>query len=126
MQSAAVAATIVLVGLACFQVALAAGAPLGNFAWGGAHRVLPKQLRVASAVATLIYAAIAVFMLEAAGVIDILRSDEPVRSGMWVLVAFFALGTVMNAISRSRKERVMALVALVLGALSLIVARGPA
>jgi hypothetical protein len=70
VQNAAVAATIVLLGLVCFQVALAAGAPLGNFAWGGAHRVLPKHLRIASAVTTLIYAATALVMLEAAGVID--------------------------------------------------------
>jgi hypothetical protein len=69
VQNAALAATIVLVGLAFFQIALASGAPLGNFAWGGAHRVLPKPLRIASAVATLIYAATALVMLEAAGAI---------------------------------------------------------
>ena len=126
VQNAAVAATIVLLGLVCFQVALAAGAPLGNFAWGGAHRVLPKPLRIASAITTFIYAATALVMLEAAGVIDLVASDEPVRAAMWLLVALFCLGTVMNAISRSRRERIMALVALVLGALSLIVARGPA
>jgi hypothetical protein len=124
MQNAAIASTVVLIGLVCFQVALAAGAPLGNFAWGGAHRVLPKQLRIASAVTTFIYAATALVMLEAAGIVDIVASDAPVRAAMWILVALFALGTVMNAISRSRKERVMALVALALGGLSLVIARG--
>jgi hypothetical protein len=126
VQNAAVAATIVLFGLVCFQVALAAGAPLGNFAWGGAHRVLPRQLRIASAVTTFFYAATALVMLEAAGVIDAIGSDESVRAAMWILVALFGVGTVMNAISRSRRERLMALVALVLCAFSLIIARGSA
>jgi cell division protein FtsW (lipid II flippase) len=125
MENAAFAGTIVLLALACFQVALAAGAPLGHFAWGGAHRVLPRHLRIASAIATLIYAAIALVMLEAAGVTDLVSSDEPVRAAMWVLVALFGLGTVMNAISRSRKERVMAIVSFVLGALALVIARWP-
>jgi hypothetical protein len=39
-----------------------------------------------------------------------------------VLAGLFALGVVMNAISRSRKERRMALVALALSVLCLIVA----
>jgi hypothetical protein len=124
VELAAIAAVIVLAGLACFQIALAAGAPLGELAWGGANRVLPRPLRIASAVAVIVYLGIAVAILEAAGVVDALASDEAVRAAMWILVAFFGLGTAMNAISRSRKERVMALVSLLLAALAFIVARG--
>ena len=40
------------------------------------------------------------------------------------LAAFFFVGVLMNAISRSTKERRMALLALALGALSVVVALG--
>jgi hypothetical protein len=44
---------------------------------------------------------------------------------MWVLTAYFALGVLMNGISRSRPERlIMTPTALVLAALYLILAAG--
>jgi hypothetical protein len=54
-QAAGIVATAVLVGLICFQLLLAAGLPLGEYAWGGAHRILPRSLRIGSLVATFIY-----------------------------------------------------------------------
>jgi hypothetical protein len=124
VQTAALFAVLILAALACFQVALAAGAPLGRLAWGGAHRVLPRRLRIASAVATVVYLAMAFVILEAAGVIDVLGADAPIGPLMWSLSAFFALGIVLNVVSRSRPERVMAGVSFVLCALFVLVARG--
>ena len=47
-------------GVAVFQLALAAGAPWGSSAWGGAHSgVLPVPLRVASAGSAVGFAALA-------------------------------------------------------------------
>ena len=44
-----------------FQVALAAGAPLGALAWGGSHPgVLPSELRAASAASAVGWTAVAV------------------------------------------------------------------
>ena len=56
---------------------------------------------------------------------EIMSVQNAALAATALVVGLFALGTVMNAISRSRKERVMAFVALVLGALSLVIARGP-
>jgi hypothetical protein len=123
-ELAAIAAAVVLAGLVCFQLALAAGMPLGHYAWGGAHRVLPRPLRIGSALATIVYVLAAVTILEAAGVTDLTTSAELPRNAVWVLAGLFGIGTVMNAVSRSTKERRMAAVALVLAALSVIVARG--
>jgi hypothetical protein len=123
-EIAAIAAVVVLAGLVCFQLALAAGLPLGHYAWGGAHQVLPRRLRIGSALATVVYVLAAVTILEAAGVTDLVASAELPRSAVWVLAGLFGVGTVMNAVSRSTKERRMAAVALVLAALSVIVARG--
>ncbi|MGH2471719.1 MAG: hypothetical protein ACRDG6_04870 [Candidatus Limnocylindria bacterium] len=120
-QLAAIVAVVVLVGLTCFQLLLATGAPLGNYAWGGANRILPPRLRVASVLASLIYVLAALVILEAAGVTDFVASRELPRTIVWVLAALFAVGVVMNAISRSKKERLMALVALSLSVLCVIV-----
>lgn len=118
----AIIAVVILALLAVFQLALAAGAPLGEYAWGGAQRVLPRKLRIGSVVSILIYALIAVVLLDRAGFIEAIPFEVV---GAWVVFAYFALGIVLNAISRSRKERwVMTPVVLVLAVLSLLVALG--
>jgi cytochrome bd-type quinol oxidase subunit 2 len=85
--------------------------------------VLPRSLRIGSIVATLIYLLAAMIILEAANVIDLVASDLP-RVAVSVLAGFFGIGVVMNAISRSAKERRMAFVALALSVLCAIVALG--
>ena len=120
---AALVGTALLGCLAVFQVLLVAGAPLGRFAWGGQHTVLPRGLRIGSAVSVAVYGAIAVLMLQAAEVLAVLP-DGVVRIGMWVLTAYFALGVLMNAVSRSRAERlVMTPLVLVLALVSFVLAQ---
>ena len=120
----ALALTVVLAALAVFQSALIFGAPLGRFAWGGAHRVLPTRLRVGSAVSIVIYALIDVIAWDRVGAIDVF--PEPFSEvAMWVIFAYFALGIVLNAISRSKPERyTMVPVCLVLAVLSFCIAMG--
>ena len=120
----ALALTVVLGLLAVFQLALVFGAPLGHFAWGGQHRVLPPRLRVGSAVSILVYALIAVIAWDRVGAIDVF-SDIFAEIAMWVVFAYFALGILMNAISRSKPERyTMVPVCLVLAVLSFLIAMG--
>ena len=124
MPAAAVALCVILGALALFQLALILGAPLGRFAWGGQHRVLPTRLRIGSAVAIAIYALIGVLALDRASVIDVVP-DAVSTVGMWVAFGYFVLGIPMNAISRSRPERcTMTAVVAVLAVLSLLVALG--
>jgi hypothetical protein len=118
----AVLAVVVLAGLAVFQALLVAGQPLGRFAWGGQHPVLPTGLRVGSAVSIALYAGFAVLILCAAGALAVLP-DGFVDVAIWVLTGYFALGIAMNAISRSRPERlVMTPTVLVLAAICLVLA----
>ena len=123
-MTAAIVLTVLLVVLAGFQLALALGAPLGHFAWGGAHRVLPPKLRIGSLVSIVIYALIVVIALDRSGVIDVV--PDPVSTvGMWVVFGYFVLGIPLNAISRSKPERfTMTPIVLVLAVLSLLVALG--
>lgn len=120
----ALALTVILGLLAAFQLALALGAPIGRFAWGGQHRVLPAGLRVGSVVSILVYALIAVIAWERAGALE-LFGDTFAGIAMWVVFAYFTLGILVNAISRSRPERyTMVPVTLVLSALAFAVAVG--
>jgi hypothetical protein len=108
--------------LAVFQALLVAGQPLGRFAWGGQHDVLPTGLRVGSAVSIALYAGFAVLMLSAADALDVLPTVF-VEVAIWVLTGYFTLGIAMNAISRSRPERlVMTPVVLVLAIVCLMLA----
>lgn len=120
----ALALTILLGLLALFQLSLALGAPLGRFAWGGQHRVLPARLRIGSAVSILIYALIGVIAWDRVGAIDVF--GEPFSEvAMWVVFGYFVLGILMNAISRSKPERLtMVPVTIVLSVLAFFIAMG--
>lgn len=120
----ALAFTVVLALLAVFQLALALGAPLGRFAWGGQHRVQPTRLRVGSAVSILLYALFALVAWDRVGAIDLLP-DVFSQVATWVIFGYMALGILMNAISRSRPERfTMVPVTIVLAVLSFCIAMG--
>lgn len=117
-----VSITIVL-GL--FQFALALGAPLGHFAWGGQHRVLPRNLRVGSLISIGLYAVFSLIVLMRADILSAWPDRGWVIPAVWVLVAYLALGIVMNAISRSKAERLtMTPIVAVLFACALTLALG--
>ena len=83
----AIALTIILAVLAIFQAALAFGAPIGQYAWGGQHRVLPLRLRIGSVVAILIYALIVVIAFDRLGAIDVFPEPFSVIA-MWVIFGY--------------------------------------
>lgn len=120
---AAIGFVALITVLAGFQVALACGAPLGQFAWGGQHPgTLPIAFRIGSAVSVLIYGFFATIVLDQAGLIDV-YPEAFAQVAIWFVVGFLALGMLANAASRSKPERVvMTPVALVLAVLSLVVA----
>ena len=67
VKAAGAVAAVGCLGIAAFQVALAAGAPFGRAAWGGSHERLPRKLRVASAVAAGVWVLAALVVLADAG-----------------------------------------------------------
>lgn len=120
--AACLVACIVLGALAVLQICVALGAPWGRLVWGGAHRVLPGRLRIVSALSVVLYAAFAVVLLSRTGVLP--GGDAvTVRVLTWVLFAYFTVGIGMNAISRSRAERLtMAPACVVLASATLLIA----
>jgi hypothetical protein len=115
-----VVAAVGFVGIAAFQAAIAAGAPLGRAAWGGTHVRLPQRLRVASAVAVVFWIVAALVVLARAGFDASPVPFSASRWATWILVVLLPIGAVMNAASRSPWERFLwAPIALVLGVLCL-------
>lgn len=105
-----VAATVALVLFALlivFQLALALGAPWGRAAYGGQNTaVLPMQFRVASAVAVVVWAALALVVVRRAGLpvwAPLPAAWLPVA--VWIVVGLLVIAVVMNAITPSGLER---------------------
>jgi len=124
-RMAAVLAAVGFLGLALFQVALAAGADWGHAAWGGANAELSTAQRIGSAVAVLTWTAAALVVLGRAG---LLRSRRPLarfyRWGTWVVATGSAVGSLANFASQSRYENlILGPLALTLSILCFVVAR---
>jgi hypothetical protein len=112
-------------GVILFQLALALGAPLGSYAMGGAFPGrYPPAMRVAAVVQALLLALMAAVVLSRAGV-AFPRWARASRWLVWLIVAFGAVGLVLNLATPSAGERlVWAPVALLLLVLSVLVATG--
>jgi hypothetical protein len=103
---AAIAICIILIFAGIFQALLASGKPWGEWAYGGQNEgVLPRELRISSVLAIFVYLFQILHYLGQAQVIGLFFSTSINEVINWVMVAFFALGTLMNGISRSKKER---------------------
>ncbi|MEY4994146.1 MAG: hypothetical protein RIS82_1268 [Actinomycetota bacterium] len=105
---AALSLTIIYVFVALFQLALALGAPMGEYAFGGQnHGKLPAGFRVASSASVLVNLAIAGHFLAQTGFINTLLPAELNTLANWGLVAFAAVGLLLNTITRSKAEKKM-------------------
>ena len=97
VRAAAIAATVGFAGLAVFQVLLAAGAPLGEAAWGGTTEgQLSTGLRVGSALSIVVYVVAAALILRRSGLPVRWVSQRVARLGSWALVVLLALGALAN------------------------------
>ena len=124
-QVAGIGFSVVMLGVVGFQIALAAGAPWGAYAMGGAFPgQFPSFMRVAALVQAVILLLLAGVVLARAGV-AVRRWSRASRWLIWLVVAFSTLSLVLNLITPSAGERaVWAPVALVLLVCSLLVAVG--
>lgn len=120
---AATIALIILSLLAVFQAALIAGAPLGHYAWGGKHKVLPRKFRLGSYISIFIYIFFAVLIVSKVDLLPIISRGALLDVALWIVFIYFVIGVFMNAVSRSKPERyTMTPVALVLAACLFFVA----
>ena len=94
--------------VAVFQIALALGAPLGEYAYGGTKTgKLPIGFRINSVVAVFVMLAISGHYLAQLGVFEPILDSAGNSVVNWVLVAFFVLSALANNATRSKKERMV-------------------
>lgn len=109
VETIAIIAAVLFLGLAAFQVALLMGAPLGNHVYGGRvandDGTLPIKFRVASGVAAFLLVAFAWVILVRAGIMTSRLSDQAVTVLSWMVVAYMALNTAANLASKDPIER---------------------
>lgn len=125
MVLAAYVFVVLAVVIGAFQVALALGAPLGEYTLGGKFPgKLPQGMRAAALVQLVILFIFVVIVMAKAG-IAFEQFHSGAKIGAWIVAVFFALGTVMNMSSPSPKEkRIMGPANIIAFVTTLIVALG--
>jgi hypothetical protein len=99
---------ISFLALAIFQIAITLGAPLGEYAYGGQNsKVLPRHLRIASVFSAILALAISGHYLAQLGVVNPLLPAPQNQLVNWLVVGFMTVASVMNNISKSKKERMV-------------------
>jgi len=102
---AAIIYAIVTLGVVAFQIALAAGAPWGAYAMGGASPgQFPPALRIAAIIQAVLLTGMAAVILARVGLV--LPGWSRVSHWLgWIVVALTASSLVLNLITPSAGER---------------------
>lgn len=104
VRAAAIGSSSILLAFAGLQVALAAGAPLGEHVWGGTQdRQLPTGMRVVAGGAAVALVGAASIVARRGGLID--RPARWLGPATWGIAGYLALNTVGNVASTSSVER---------------------
>ena len=86
-------------------VLLALGLPLGAYAMGGTYRVLPPRFRIATAVSAFVQLFAILVLLQLGNILSI-GLPAGVAKGIGIFFGgYLILNTLMNAASKSKKER---------------------
>ena len=91
--------------IAIMTVFVACGLPLGEFTMGGQHKILPKKFRVMAVISVAIQIFAMIIILQAGGFIPLWLSFKVTKYICFFFAAYLFLNTIMNMISKSRKEK---------------------
>ena len=98
---------VLTIFIVLFQLALVFGAPLGEYTMGGKFPgKLPVKMRIAALIQIFILLLFASVVIAKAG-ISLEKYQSIGRIGIWFIVAFFVLGSIVNLLSPSRKEKLV-------------------
>ncbi len=93
--------------IAIIQLALALGAPLGEYTMGGKFPgKLPFKMRVAALMQIFILLVFVFIVISKAGIAFEQYYDFG-RIGIWFIVVFFTFGSIANLSSPSKKEKLI-------------------
>ena len=102
--------------IAIMTVLVACGLPLGEFTMGGQHKIVPKNFRVMAVISVAIQIFAMIIILQAGGFIPLWLPFKVTKYICFFFAAYLSLNTIMNMISKSRKEKyVMTPLSLIVG-----------
>lgn len=102
---------IAILGASTFSVViilsilLICGLPLGELTMGGQYKVFPKKLRIVLVIQLALQIFFVIIILQMGGIIPLWFSKNVTKIICIVMAVFLSLNTVMNCISRSKKEK---------------------
>jgi len=100
--------TVLMAIVILFQLGLAIGMSWGSASMGGKFPgKYPPKMRIVAIVNMLILSVLAVIVLSRAGLV-FLQLLSVSEIGIWFVVAFSGIGTIMNTITPSKIERIWA------------------
>jgi len=120
---AAIIAVVLFAVMSIIQLLLALGLPYGRLAFGGKYEKLPTRMRIFSVIAIIIFVFASISILERAGIIIIFNNPIFIAVFIWIIAIYLAFNTLLNAISKSKWEKViMTPISLILAICCFIVA----
>ena len=96
---------VLLLAVAVMESLLIIGLPLGEFTMGGRYKVLPPLYRIFAASSVILQLFGAAVILQGGGLMNMWFAGNVVKIICFVFSGFFAVNTVMNLISPSKKEK---------------------
>ena len=102
---------IAIIGASVFSIVIVlsfliiCGLPLGELTMGGQYKVFPKKLRIILVTQLILQIFFVVIILQMGRFIPFWFSESTTKIICIVMAVYLSLNTVMNFISKSRKER---------------------
>lgn len=102
---------IAIIGASTFSVViivsilLICGLPLGELTMGGQYKVFPKKLRIVLVLQLALQIFFVIIILQMGGIIPLWFSRNVTKIICVVMAVYLSLNTVMNCISKSKKEK---------------------
>lgn len=87
------------------SVLLICGLPLGELTMGGQYKVYPGKLRIVLVVQLLLQAFFVITILQAGEIMPLWFSENVTKIICTIMAVYLSLNTVMNLISKSKKEK---------------------
>lgn len=96
---------VLLLAVAVMEILLIFGLPLGEFTMGGRYKVLPPMYRMFAVSSVILQLFGAAMILQGGGLMNMWFAGKVIKIICFVFAGFFAVNTVMNIISPSKKEK---------------------
>lgn len=87
------------------SILMICGLPLGELTMGGQYKVFPKKLRLVLVTQLILQVFLAVIILQMGGFIPLWFSIQVTRVIGIVTAVYLSLNTILNLISKSKKEK---------------------